>query len=231
MAKRQSDRSNGARPGRGPGGTSSRSSRSGGRPSATGRSGLLGALAIVAAALAGGSYLYLHTPAAPHSVASTPASVSEAEPAPAPPGTATQASSGPQSRGATSKPPAVLPSVSSGTPTAVPLAPFGTSEEVFEAGARLYTANCAGCHGRPGKNAGGPLAAQFWDRDNTAGAHAVSEPAGALYQATAKGNLTQGMPSFGQRLTDTQIWDLALLVKNAHDDLPDPVARLLRAGR
>ncbi len=110
-------------------------------------------------------------------------------------------------------------------------APFGTSKEVFEAGARLYAANCAGCHGRPGRNGKGPNAAQFWDRNNGAGSHAIAQPAGALYQSTAVGNLVQGMPSFGQRLTDTQIWDLALLLKSAHDDLPEPVIRLLHAGQ
>jgi mono/diheme cytochrome c family protein len=29
-------------------------------------------------------------------------------------------------------------------------APFGTSEDVFEGGAKVYKAQCAGCHGSPG---------------------------------------------------------------------------------
>ncbi len=35
------------------------------------------------------------------------------------------------------------------------------------------------------------------------------------------------MPSYAHILTDTQIWQLALLLKNAGGDLPDPVVKLL----
>ena len=229
MAKRQPGRSNGTRPGARSGRDSGRSYPPGGRSSATGRSGKLSGLAVIAAALAGGTYLYLHTATAPHSAPPNAPAVREAKPpAASQPGLTAPfpaAPSGPQEPGASAGSAAPL------AESALPLAPFGTSEEVFEAGARLYAANCAGCHGRPGRNAGGPAAAQFWDRSKSAGARAISEPVGALYQATAKGNLTQGMPSYGQRLTDSQIWDLALLIKSAHDDLPDPVIRLLRASR
>ena len=33
-------------------------------------------------------------------------------------------------------------------------APFGTSEDVFESGAKVYRAQCAACHGTPGKDVG-----------------------------------------------------------------------------
>lgn len=186
-------------------------------------------LAVVAAALAGGSYLYLHTSAVPHAEAPE---IRQAAPAPAVPGITAPVPGNAQELGNASRSAdPILPPQSVGSPTALPVAPFGTSEEVFEAGARLYAANCAGCHGRPGSNGKGPNAAQFWDRNNAAGRHAIAQSAGAIYQATAKGNLAQGMPSYGQRLTDTQVWDLALLLKSAHEDLPDPVLRLLRGGR
>ena len=191
----------------------------------------------MAAALAGGSYLYLHTPATPQlktSQLETSAAPALGQPAPPPgaPYTAAPPPTGADTPGTSSTPSATpaLPHVA-GSPTALPVAPFGTSEEVFEAGARLYALNCASCHGRPGANGRGPTAAQFWDPANTVGLQAISRPSGALYQATVKGNLAQGMPSYGQRLTDTQIWDLALLLKSAHDDLPDPVMRLLHGGK
>ncbi len=231
-------------PGRNSGGRSGRGTASGRRSSAGSRGGMLSGLALVAAALAGGSYLYLHTPAVPHEAVPAAPVGREAEPdqtgrAPAPitaaPYPAMTAPSHPEEPQAARKPQA---SPRSGTALSIegsaatsPRAPFGTSEEVFEAGARLYAANCAGCHGRPGRNGRGPSAAQFWDHSNPAGLHAIAQPAGALFQATARGNLVQGMPSYGQRLTDTQIWDIALLLRSAHDDLPDPVLRLLRGGR
>ena len=229
MARRQ--------PGRNGGGRSGRGSVSRGQSSGSGHGGVLGALAVVAAALAGGSYLYLHTPATPQADTASGTATQRAEPAPqrpraSAPSAALQQPGGPATFGSSVKHGDSRSQPDSAHPQAgVPSAPFGTSEEVFEAGARVYAANCASCHGRPGRNGSGPSAAQFWDRSNAAGLHAVAEPVGGLYQATAQGNLAQGMPSYGQRLTDTQIWDVALLLRSAHEDLPDPVLRLLRGGR
>ena len=213
MAKRRAARGGGGR-----GGT--RSGTGGSRKSGSGQA--LGVVVVLAAVLAGGTYLYRHTggtfpaqPEAPPSqtLSSHPATPRRApEPLPSPPAL----SSG------------IHPAADTG-PTPTP--PFGTGEEVFEQGARLYAANCAGCHGLPGKDAKGPLAAQFWSRTDPRGTAAVAQPAGTLFRQTAKGNLVQGMPSYAQRLTDTQLWDLALLLKDAHEELPEPVLRLLRSGQ
>lgn len=106
-------------------------------------------------------------------------------------------------------------------------APFGTSEDVFEAGARQYSAHCANCHGTPANDtASTPQAQQFWreGRDTTA-----SQAPGELYSEISTGAPGKAMPSYAHTLTDTQIWDLALLLKNADQDLPDPVLKLLNA--
>ncbi len=106
-------------------------------------------------------------------------------------------------------------------------APFGTSEDVFEAGARQYSAHCASCHGTPASDAAvTPAAQQFWRK----GRHAVAAQApGELYAEISTGAPAKGMPGYAHTLTDTQIWDLALLLKNADQDLPDPVLKLLGA--
>src|SRR3954447_26754148 len=46
---------------------------------------------------------------------------------------------------------------------------FGTSEDVFEGGAKLYRAQCASCHGTPGHDVGYakhmyPSAPQLWKK-------------------------------------------------------------------
>ncbi len=46
-------------------------------------------------------------------------------------------------------------------------APFGTSEDVFEGGARTYLVQCASCHGTPGHNVAfadqmSPVAPPLW---------------------------------------------------------------------
>ncbi len=208
----------------------------GSRRSSSGTSGrTLAALAVLVAVLAGGTYLFRHTSRSPDpSAIVSPGPPADRSSAPtAVPRTSSPASLTPgqvplSPRTAQTHASAVPPSTAGPAPRS---APFGISEEVFEGGARLYAANCAGCHGRPGQNARGPAAAQFWDRKNAAGSQAISQPVGILYQSIAKGNLIQGMPSYGQRLTDTQLWDLALLLKSSNDDLPEPVLRLLHSTR
>ncbi len=191
----------------------------------TGSGQALGGLAVLAAVLGGGTYLYRHTGANPKPAQSAP--VEPLAPRPAVPQSVREPPASPAAPAST--PPLTAHSSVANGPAPSP--PFGTSEEVFEQGARLYAANCAGCHGRPGKDAKGPLAAQFWSRTNVSGAQAIAQPVGALFAQTAKGNLVQGMPSYGQRLTDTELWDLALLLKSAHEELPEPVLRLLRGGQ
>ena len=118
-----------------------------------------------------------------------------------------------------------------GAGTALPQAPFGESEEVFETGARVYVAHCASCHGRPGKAEG--TAGQIWG----AGAAAIAaEPVGLLYEQTANGvqqtanGVPAGMRGYRGELHETEMWDVALLLRNAGQELPDPVMRILRAG-
>jgi thiosulfate dehydrogenase len=37
------------------------------------------------------------------------------------------------------------------------------------------------------------------------------------------------MPSYKKVLTDTQMWQVSLLLKNADKELPDPVTKILTA--
>lgn len=112
--------------------------------------------------------------------------------------------------------------------------PFGISEDVFEAGAHVYQARCANCHGTPRHDAAfgkqmSPAAVQLW-RKTKAGSIGVSgrEP-GEIYEKTANGIPGSGMPAFHRTLTDTELWQVSLLLKNADQGLPDPVLKILEA--
>ena len=111
-------------------------------------------------------------------------------------------------------------------------APFPASEEVFEAGARTYRAQCVQCHGAPGHDAATgramlPRAQQFFSvRDR--GTIIVQKP-GELYWKTAFGIRRSGMPAYNHTLSDMQLWQVALLLHSAND-LPDPVHTLLTQG-
>ncbi|HZY63233.1 MAG TPA: cytochrome c [Edaphobacter sp.] len=112
-------------------------------------------------------------------------------------------------------------------------APFGTSEDVFESGARIYRADCASCHGTPGHDVVSakymyPSAPQLWKKHGKSGVVGVSDDeAGETYWKVSNGIRLSGMPAFNHILTDTQMWQVSLLLKNANTELPDPVMQIL----
>ena len=114
-------------------------------------------------------------------------------------------------------------------------APFGTSEDVYESGAKVYREQCAGCHGTPGHDVAFakhmyPAAPQLWKKHAKGGVVGVSDDdAGETYWKVANGIRLTGMPAYDKVLTDTQMWQVSLLLKNADQQLPDPVTRILTA--
>jgi thiosulfate dehydrogenase len=114
-------------------------------------------------------------------------------------------------------------------------APFGTSEDVFESGAHIYRAQCASCHGTPGHDVAFaknmfPSAPQLWRSHGSHGVVGVSddEP-GETYWKVANGIRLSGMPAYSHVLTETQIWQVSLLLKNADKELPLPVTQILNS--
>lgn len=111
--------------------------------------------------------------------------------------------------------------------------PFGISEDVFESGAHIYRAQCASCHGVPGHDIGYarymyPRAPQLWKKHGKSGVVGVSDDtAGETYWKVANGIRLSGMPAFNHVLTDTQMWQVSLLLKNADTELPLPVTQIL----
>jgi hypothetical protein len=111
--------------------------------------------------------------------------------------------------------------------------PFGISEDVFEGGAQVYRKNCAVCHGAPGRHAAFakymyPASPPLWDRHPRGTVVGVSDDApGETYWKVANGIRLSGMPSFRHILTETQMWQVSLLLANANQELPDPVMKIL----
>jgi thiosulfate dehydrogenase len=114
-------------------------------------------------------------------------------------------------------------------------APFGTSEDVFEGGAKVYREQCAGCHGTPGHDDPFaktifPNAPQLWKKHPQGGVVGVSDDeVGETYWKVSNGIRLTGMPSYNKVLTDTQMWQVSLLLKNANQELPEPVMKILTA--
>jgi thiosulfate dehydrogenase len=108
--------------------------------------------------------------------------------------------------------------------------PFGTSEDVYEGGARVYRRQCASCHGVPGHDVAFakqmyPIAPQLWSKHGSV----ADDEAGATYWKIANGIRLTGMPSYSKLLSDTEMWQVSLLLKNSDQPLPDPVMRVLTA--
>jgi mono/diheme cytochrome c family protein len=117
----------------------------------------------------------------------------------------------------------------------VKAAPFGTSEDVFEAGAHVYKTECASCHGTPAQDVAYakymyPSAPQLWKKHAHGDVVGVSDDeAGETYWKVANGIRLTGMPSYKHVLSETQMWQVSLLLKNANQPLPDPVMGILTA--
>jgi thiosulfate dehydrogenase len=111
-------------------------------------------------------------------------------------------------------------------------APFAISEDVFESGAHVYRAQCASCHGTPGHDVGFakhmfPMAPQLWKKHGEGIVGVSDDEPGETYWKVANGIRLSGMPSYKHILSDTQMWQVSLLLKNADKELPGPVTQIL----
>jgi thiosulfate dehydrogenase len=112
--------------------------------------------------------------------------------------------------------------------------PFGCSEDVFEAGAKIYATSCASCHGTPGHDSAYgkwmfPTAPQLWKKHGKSAVVGVSDDdAGETFWRVKNGIRLTGMPAYQHLYSETEMWQVALLLKNADQPLPEPVKKLLQ---
>ena len=105
--------------------------------------------------------------------------------------------------------------------------PIEAGEANYLAGAHEYLEHCAACHGLPGKPQSAIARGEFPKPPQFFGGDSVTDdPPGATYWKTANGIRLTGMPSFDKTLTETQMWQVSLLLANA-DKLPPAVTALL----
>lgn len=94
------------------------------------------------------------------------------------------------------------------------------NEQTYLAGAQVYKDHCAVCHGLPGEErtaiAAGmaPKPPQLFQ-----GVGVTDDEPWEIYWKVEGGIRMTGMPGFHGRLSNTQIWQVTMLVKNA-DQLP-----------
>jgi mono/diheme cytochrome c family protein len=106
--------------------------------------------------------------------------------------------------------------------------PLQADETNLLAGAKIYMQACAGCHGRLDQASSGakgfyPLPPHLLPP----GTGVTDDPVGTIHWIVKNGIRFSAMPSFNQKLSDSEIWQVSLLLRNA-DKLPDSVQNSLR---
>jgi len=111
-------------------------------------------------------------------------------------------------------------------PKTVPLQP---DEPNLAAGATLYREHCAVCHGLPGQQKTSIAKGMYpHPPELLEGKGVTDDEPGESYWKVANGMRLTGMPGFRATLSETQMWQISLLVANA-DKLPKRVADALAA--
>jgi thiosulfate dehydrogenase len=106
--------------------------------------------------------------------------------------------------------------------------PVPADETNLLAGAKVYMQACAGCHGKLDKPESGakgfyPLPPHLLPPESGV----TDDPVGAIHWIVENGVRFSAMPRFGHKISDTEIWQVSLLLKNANK-LPDSVQTALR---
>jgi thiosulfate dehydrogenase len=101
--------------------------------------------------------------------------------------------------------------------------PIKADEPNLAAGAKVYQDHCAVCHGLPGQPETAIATGMFPRPPKLMeGKGVTDDEPGESYWKVANGIRLTGMPGFRQRLSETEMWQVSLLVAGA-DRLPNTV--------
>jgi thiosulfate dehydrogenase len=105
--------------------------------------------------------------------------------------------------------------------------PIAADEANLAAGAQVYRENCAVCHSLPGQKPTAIAEGEYPKPPKLLqGKGVTDDPPGETYWKVANGIRLTGMPGFDKRLSQTQMWQVSLLLKNA-GKLPLPIKQML----
>jgi len=102
------------------------------------------------------------------------------------------------------------------------------NNENLVAGARLFKGHCGGCHGLPGRpntalaNAMFPHPPQLFEKDQMV----TDDPPGITYWVITHGIRLSGMPGFEKALSETERWQVTMMLAHA-DKLSSQVQTVL----
>jgi mono/diheme cytochrome c family protein len=108
--------------------------------------------------------------------------------------------------------------------------PIPASDQNLNAGAGIYEDKCEVCHGTHDEpSAIGktmfPTAPQLWVKKKRGAVGVSNDPVGQVYWKVKNGIRLTGMPAYGKMLSETQMWQVSLLLSMADKPLPAEAAR------
>jgi len=110
--------------------------------------------------------------------------------------------------------------------------PVKPDETTFVAGARVYREQCAFCHGLAGHpSVAGthmfPDATPLWEKHGDV-IGVSDDPPGETYWKVTNGIRLTGMPAYKQVLSETETWQVSVLLANADKPLPPAALTMLK---
>jgi mono/diheme cytochrome c family protein len=108
--------------------------------------------------------------------------------------------------------------------------PIPATDENLNAGASLYEDKCEFCHGTADQpSAVGrstfPRAPQLWIKRPNGTVGVSDDPVGETYWKVKNGIRLTAMPAYGSSLSETQLWQVSLLLSMAAKPLPAEASR------
>jgi thiosulfate dehydrogenase len=108
--------------------------------------------------------------------------------------------------------------------------PISASDENLNAGAGIYEDKCEVCHGTHDEPSGigktmFPMAPQLWAKHKNGAVGVSDDPVGETYWKVKNGVRLTGMPAYGKILTETQMWQVSVLLSKADKPLPAEAAK------
>jgi mono/diheme cytochrome c family protein len=104
-------------------------------------------------------------------------------------------------------------------------APISMNDDTAMTGATIYARDCAFCHGLPGKTANisktmYPNPPQLWVKHKNGVVGVSDDPAGETFWKVKNGIRLTGMPAYTGILSETEMWQVSLLLATADKPLP-----------
>ena len=114
-------------------------------------------------------------------------------------------------------------------PTSVPIE---ASPANLVAGAKIYREQCTFCHGLIGQPSTVarhmyPSTPQLWASHRQGVVGVSDDPPGETYWKVVNGIRLTGMPAFNKSLSETEMWQVSLLLANADKPVPDEAKSFL----